>query len=139
MPPHGCFPAASPAPSPRALPGYDTTTNGPFSPLVSQEGDGLPPLTVSQSAMLRGRGVWNIPLMRPSYFGPGQASCMLPLPGIINHFCCWLLPCSQIGPPSHLKGRLDLPMISNGFKWDCAQAIQSFSVSGVELATSKVY
>ena len=31
VPPHGCFPAASPAPSPRAFPGYDTTTNGPCS------------------------------------------------------------------------------------------------------------
>ena len=31
------------------------------------------------------------------------------------------------------------PPYDNGFKWDCAQAIQSFSVSGVELATSKVY
>ena len=58
---------------------------------------------------------------------------------ILNHFCCWLLPCSHIGPPSHLKGSLDLPMTSNGFKWDCAQATQSFSISGVELATSKVY
>ena len=25
------------------------------------------------------------------------------------------------------------------YKWDCAQAMQSSSVSGVELATSKVY
>ena len=30
-------------------------------------------------------------------------------------------------------------MTSNAFKWDCAQAIQFLSVSGVELATSKVY
>ena len=69
VPPHGCFPAASPAPSPRALPGYDTTTNGPcFSPLVSQEGDGLPPLTVSPSAMLRERGVWEYTLNATKLF-----------------------------------------------------------------------
>ena len=51
----------------------------------------------------------------------------------------WLLLCSQIVPPSLSKGRLDLRMTSNGFKWGCAQAIQSLSVSGVELATTKVY
>ena len=32
-----------------------------------------------------------------------------------------------------------LHMTSNGLKWGCAQAIQSLSVSGVELANSKVY
>ena len=78
------------------------------SPLVSQEGGGLHHLTVSPSAMLGASVVWNILSMRPSYFGQGQASCMLQLPGIINHSCFWRLPCSQIGPPSLLKGRLFL-------------------------------
>ena len=44
--------------------------------------------------------MWNILSMRPSCSGQGQASCMLQLPGIINHSCFWLLPCSQTGPPS---------------------------------------
>ena len=33
--------------------------------------------------------------------------CMLQLPGIMNYSCFWLLPCSQTGPPSLLRGRLD--------------------------------
>ena len=51
----------------------------------------------------------------------GRALCMLQLPGTINHFCFWLLHCSRIVPLSLSKGRLDLRMTSNGFKWGCAQ------------------
>ena len=72
-------------------------------------------------------------------FWSRSASCMLQSPGITNHSCFWLLLCSQIVPPSLSKVRLDPHMTSNGFKWGCAQAIQSVSVSGVELATTKVY
>ena len=60
----------------------------------------------------------------------------------------WLFPsrCDSLGPQTTLlatallpnrttesfeRERLDLRMTSNGFKWGCAQAIQSLSISGV--------
>ena len=55
---------------------------------------------------------------------------MLQLLGTINHFCFWLLHCSRIVLLNPSKWRLDLRMISNGFKWGCAQAILSLSISG---------
>ena len=75
--------------------------------------------------------------MWPSCTGLGRASCMSQ-PGTINHFCFWPLHCSRIVPPSPSKWRLDPRMTSNGFKWGCAQAILSSSISGVELTTTKV-
>ena len=109
------------------------------SPLATQEGGGLHHLTVSLNVLQEVSMGWNILSMWSSYIGRGRALCMLQLPGTINHSCFWLLLCSQIVPPSLSKGRLDIRMTSNGFKWGCAQAIQSLSVSGVELATTKVY
>ena len=105
MPPHGCFPAASPAPArlvhfldmilPQMVPVQ--------SPCQSRRRRFASSYRIAERYAKGEQRVWNIPSMRPSYFGPGQASCMLPLPGIINHFCCWLLPCSQIGPPSQFE------------------------------------
>ena len=76
--------------------------------------------------------------MWSSYAGQGRASCISQLPGTINHFCFWLLHCFRIVPPSLSKWRLDPCMTSNGFKWGCAQAILSSSISGVGLTTTKV-
>ena len=116
-----------------------TTCPYRYNPLVSQEGDGLLHLTVSLSAMRGVSGMWSIPSMRPSSFGQGRVLCTLQLPGITNHSCFWPLPCFPTVPPSRLKVRRDPHMTSNVFKWACARAILSSSVSGVELATSKVY
>ena len=106
---------------------------------VIQEGDGLRHPIVSQNVLQEVSMEWNTHSMWSSSTGPGRASCMSQLPGTINLFCFWLLHCSRSVLLNPSKWRLDLRMTSNGFKWGCAQAILSLSVSGGELATTKVY
>ena len=65
----------------------------------------------------------------------GHHACRC-LPGTTNHCCFWPQHCSRIVPPSPSKWRLDLPMISKGFKWGCVKAILSSFISGVELSTT---